>query len=53
MKSLVQFIGYVVLFFYVLAWFGVVDFNLCIGKPGTCTQNQPARPGMSALKAAL
>lgn len=40
MKGICRVVGAVVLMLYVLAWFDVVDFNLCIGVPGACA----ARP---------
>lgn len=37
MKKLCTFVGAAVLVLYVLAWFDVVDFSLCIGIPGSCS----------------
>lgn len=36
MNTICKLVGAVVLILYVLAWLDVVDFYLCIGKPGSC-----------------
>lgn len=38
MRTLATFVGSVVLFLYVLAWLGLVDFYLCIGEVGKCVE---------------
>lgn len=40
MRRFSTFVGAFVLFMYLLAWLDVVDFNLCIGKPGACIPRQ-------------
>lgn len=41
-------IGTILLVLYALAWLGVVDFRLCIGKPGSCAVEQAANPLVGA-----
>lgn len=36
MRTITQAVGAIVLLFYVLSWLDIVDFRLCVGKPGAC-----------------
>jgi hypothetical protein len=37
-------IGTILLVLYALGWLGVVDFRLCIGKPGACSAAPNVKP---------
>jgi hypothetical protein len=41
MKTVLTLIGGLVLSIYVMAWLGLVDLYICVGKPDTCTRQAP------------